>query len=94
MYSVVISCVQYKSNLSEYFTSHIGLKQGDPSSSLLFLFFVNDKTDHINTDIEGIFTADELKLLILMFADDTVLSAQSPTSLQSMLTDLENYCNA
>ena len=64
MYSVVKSCVRYNSNTSRYFESNIGVKQGDPSSSLMFLFFVNDIINNINADIAGIFTANEIKILV------------------------------
>lgn len=36
MYCVVKSCVRYKAEKSQFFNSDIGVKQGDPSSSLLF----------------------------------------------------------
>ena len=70
----------------------IGLKQGDPSSPLLFMFFVNDIMDNINSNLRNIFTINELKLFLILFADDQVLFATSPETLQSLLTDLENYC--
>ena len=66
---------------------HIGVKQGDPS--LMFLFFINDILANINSNIEGIFTKDELKIFILLFADDAALFAQTPAALQSMLNDPE-----
>lgn len=36
MYTTIKSCVRYKCNISNYFESHMGLKQGDPSSPLLY----------------------------------------------------------
>ena len=48
-----------------FFTSNIGVKQGDPSSSLMFLFFINDILANINLNIEGIFTIDEMKIFII-----------------------------
>ena len=77
---------------SRFFDSSIGLKQGDPSSPLLFMFFVNDIMDNINSNLRNIFTINELKLFLILFADDQVLFATSPETLQSLLTDLENYC--
>ena len=92
MYTTVKSCVRYKFTYSRFFDSSIGLKQGDPSSPLLFMFFVNDIIDNINTNLQDIFTINELKLFLILFADDQVLFATSPETLQSLLTDLENYC--
>ena len=71
----------------------LGVKQGDPSSSLLFMLFVNDILSNINSDLDGIFTISELKLFLIMFADGQVLFSTSPTSLQLMLNDIETYCN-
>ena len=92
MYTTVKLCIRYKSSFSQFFTSHIGLKQGDPSSPLLFMLFVNDIVNNINVDLNGVFTINELKLFLILFADDQVVFAKSPQTLQSMLIDIENYC--
>ena len=75
MYSSIKSCISYKVIKSDLINSKIGVKQGDPSSRLLCLFFLNDIIPHINTDIDGIMTLEELKLFLLFFADDAVLFA-------------------
>ena len=62
MYSVVKSCVRYQSHTSRFFNSYNGLKQGDPSSPLLFMLFINDIRQNINTDLQHIFTIDEMRL--------------------------------
>ena len=59
----------------------------------MFLFFVNDILNNIDTNIDGIFTINDVKLFILLFADDAVLFAETPHALQSMLDNLELYCN-
>ena len=74
------SCIRYKGIKSDFINLQFGVKQGDPSSSLLCLFFLNDIIQHINTDIDGIMTLEELKLLLLFFADDAVLFAQHTRS--------------
>ena len=57
------------------------------------MLFVNDMIDTINSDINDIFTTDEIKLFLIMFADDQVVFAKSPQALQSLLRDIGNYCN-
>ena len=93
MYSVVKSFIQFNQARSDYIISNIGVKQGDPASSILCLFFLNDLLNSINSNINGIIQIENLKLFLIFFADDAILFSQDPTSLQSMLDDIENYCN-
>jgi len=46
----------------------------------------------LNTDITPV-TSYDVKLFLLMYADDMVLFSKSPESLKTMLKDVENYCN-
>ena len=86
MYSVVKSCIRYRSSLSGFLNSNIGLKQGGPSSPLMFMLFINDIIQNINSDIDDIFTIDGFQLFML------VVFAKSPQALQSLLDDIELYC--
>ena len=92
MYSTVRAVIKHNGEISECIYSHLGVKQGDSSSALLFMMFVNDILENINTDLPDIFTLNELKLFLILYADDQVLFASSPESLQLMLNDIENYC--
>ena len=94
MYSTVRSIIKHNRQTSSAITSNLGVKQGDPSSSLLFMMFVNDIITCVNTDLDGIFSTDDMKLFLILFADDQVLFSTSPASLQSMLNDIETYCTA
>ena len=100
MYSVVKSVIKHQGSTSDPISSYMGVKQGGASSALLFMMFVNDITvfvnditEHINTNLEGIFTLNEMKLFLILYADDQVLFSTSPDSLQSMLADIEAYCD-
>ena len=94
MYSTVRAIIKHNRQTSNVINSNSGVKQGDPSSSLLFMMFVNDIVSSINTDLNGIFSTEDMKLFLVLFADDQVLFSTSPTSLQSMLNDIESYCTA
>lgn len=94
MYSSVRSAIRYNGVTSNNINSYLGVKQGDPSSSLLFMMFVNDIIANIKTDLQGIFSIDEIQLFLILYADDQVLFSTSPTTLQLMLDDIETYCNA
>lgn len=93
MCNTVRSCIRHNSKYSDFFSSDIGLKQGDPSSPLLFMLFVDDISENINTDLHSIFTVEELKLFLILYVDDQALFAMSPESLHSMISYLETYCN-
>jgi hypothetical protein len=69
------------------------VKQGDPASSILCLLFLNDIVNNVNTDINGIMNIGDIQLFLLLFADDAVLFAHDPNTLQSMLNDIEEYSN-
>ena len=93
MYCSIKACIRYKGITSDFINSTIGVKQGDPSSSLLCLFFPNDIIKCINTDIYGIMTLEELKLFCIVLCRRRCPFCANPRSLQTMLPDFESYCN-
>ena len=68
MYNSVRSIIKHNREKSASINSYLGVKQGDPSSSLLFMMFVNDIIANIKTNLDGIFTVDELKLFLILYA--------------------------
>ncbi len=105
LYESAKSCINFNGEVSDYFESKVGVKQGENLSPLLFALFLND--------IEGFFTEnggarlgfmeklfenalpDELlwlKFFILLYADDTIILAENEEDLQHQLDALYKYC--
>lgn len=99
MYGNARSCVSVSGKVSSYFSSHIGVRQGENLSPMLFALYVNDLEkyllekgctpvkfgdDHLN---------EILNLIVLMYADDTIVISDSPQGLQKSLDCLRDYCN-
>ena len=81
--------------VSECFDSLVGVKQGEPLSPLLFIVFLNDLAGELDINIDfdnNREFIDMFQKFILLFADDTLLLAESPTELQYMLNKLCTYC--
>ncbi len=82
MYNNIKSCVLCNQEYSDYFVSYSGVRQGENSSPMLFSLFVNDNEDYLSeNDCNFVKTGDEwvdtmLKVLVLMYADDTVIIAE------------------
>ena len=70
LYKTVRSAIKYNGQTSIPIKSYLGVKQEDPSSSLSFMMFVNDIMTSINTDLDGIFSINDFKLFLILFADD------------------------
>ena len=102
MYSNIKSCVSVNGSISEYFSSTVGVRQGENLSPLLFAFYLNDLEDFlIGHDVSGVSSSSSqfdndivmfIKLFLLLYADDTVLISESAEDLQVSLNAFEQYC--
>ena len=92
MYDVVRACIRCNSSHSNFFNSYSGLKQGDPSSPLLFMVFINDLIDNMNAHLDKVFKLEEIVLFMILYADDAVVFAKSKETLQLLSNDIELYC--
>ena len=54
--------------------------------------FINDLIDNMNSNLEHVFTTDELVLYMILYADDAVVFAKSKETLTSLSHDIELYC--
>ena len=72
------------------YSSHAGLKQGDPLSAILFVLFINDFVEEVSLNTkQAAFSVQDINLFMLLYADDIVLFSKSPSELQKMLNNLQ-----
>ena len=97
MYSNIKSCVSQNGLLSDHFVCVNDVRQGEILSPFLFALFINDIEEFLTQNdcdpIQGT-GADihtYLKILVTMYADDTVLFANSKENLQKCLNGLQLY---
>ena len=85
-------------NKSDYVMSYTGVRQGDNLSALLFSLYINDlKNVLVHKNVNPVTATDEiagtyLKILLLLYADDTIIIANDAQSLQTSITHLSEYC--
>jgi len=90
MYKVVESCVRIGPNAkTDWFGLEVGLRQGCILSPTLFLIFINGLAERLK-EVGGARYRD-IKVSLLLFADDIVLMAESKRELQVMLNVVDEY---
>ena len=79
--------------------SNVGVRQGENLSPLLFSIHVDHLENYLSAngsvplEVYKMFnTENVLKLLVLLYADDTLILADSPENLQKSLHNLSLYC--
>ena len=98
MYDGIKSCVSVNGVSSNYFYSNIGARQGEISSPFLFTIFLNDLETFLSEspNCKGIELEENMyaffKLFFLLYADVTVILAESASDLQNALDTYALYC--
>lgn len=95
MYKNVKSCIKQGGDFSNFFDCEIGVRQGENLSPFLFAIFLNDLEEFFtNEGASGLTNIHDLcveniqcyiYLFVLLYADDTILLAESPDELLNML---------
>ncbi len=102
MYNNIKSRIFNGVEYSEFFPCNIGVRQGENLSPALFSLYVNDLEEYFTSkNIIGLSSiSDDIEvqlnyfvhLFVILYADDTVLLAESIKDLQSQLDALYSYC--
>ena len=100
IYENIKSNVEANGSMSAFFKCLSGLRQGENMSPFLFSIFLNDLKGFLRAhNVNGITCnigyediSVYLKIVILLFADDTVLFAESDQELQYVLDQFQEYC--
>ena len=78
MYSSVKACIRHNQSYSDFIDAKFGVIQSDPSSPLIFMMFINDLNQHIDSDLDGIININNICVFLLLCADDQDVFAKSP----------------
>lgn len=104
MYTTVRASFKYNGQVhNDIINSYQGVKQGDPSSPLLFIMFVNDLMSYIIANLDKIFTKDELciaehaskalhRLFAILYRYEFKTSEKCKL-FDSLVSSLLNYCS-
>ena len=100
IYSNIKNCITINNEKSNFFQSNCGIRQGENLSPILFSLFLNDlETELRDKGFQGINFLDPndnlttiLQILVLLYADDTILMSDNPEQLQHCLNIFQNYC--
>ena len=102
MYENAKSHVSANNNLSDPFPCQVGVRQGENMSPLLFAMFLNDFKSFLKEKYNGLKKLSSsilkelniyFKIFCLLYADDTIILAESPSQLIKALDALNLYCN-
>ena len=99
MHSEIKSCVQYNNNQSEFSPCLIGVRQGENLSPFLFSINLSDLEKYfieLNGKPLELLSVNEInvfiKLFVILYADDTVILADTKEGVQKTLNIFQSYC--
>ena len=99
MYNGIKSCLMLNGKTSDYFLCSQGVRQGENLSPILFSIFLNDLEDFMLRYNNSSVTIDVpeidvyIKIIVLLYADGTVLFAKNEHEFLSLMNTFVDYCN-
>ena len=85
------ACVRIDGGLSPWFGVNIGVRQGCVLSARLFILYLDSCLQRMKAANVGLRMGD-LVVSCLLYADDAVLLAESPSQLQTLVTMMKDDC--
>ena len=100
MYNAAKSCIKVGNILSDVFHCNIGVRQGENLLQVLFAMLINKFQINVSTPYNGVHLNQfyntyidlQLKLFTLLYADNTIVLAETARELQSALDAVHEYC--
>jgi len=93
------SCLSLNGECSDYFQCHQGLRHGENVSRILFSLYLNDLENYLLSNGSPFLEINSndldvyLKLIVLLYADDTVVFASSEETMLQSLELFANFCD-
>ena len=91
MYAASKSCIKVNNEITDYFETKLGVKQGDNFSPNLFKIFINDLPKYLQETPDFV-SLNGRPVHFLMYADDVILLSKTAAGLQSKIYILNHYC--
>jgi hypothetical protein len=92
-FSVTITCVRWKDNVSSFFRLNVGVRQGGVLSPLLFAMFIDDLVSRVKSANAGCYLSLSC-CCIFLYADDILLLSPSVAGLQLLVNACELECDS
>jgi hypothetical protein len=91
MYAASKSCIKVNNEITDYFETKLGVKQGDNFSPNLFKIFINDLPKYLQETPDFV-SLNGRPVHCLMYANDVILLSKTAAGLQSKIDILNHYC--
>ena len=100
MYENIKSCIKINNDTSTFFASECGVRQGENLSPMLFALYLNDLesfllsggVETLNLEIATNELNLYLELLLLLYADETVIFSNNKENFKKGLNEFYKYC--
>ena len=106
LYNEAKSAIKLNNDIGSFFACDIGVRQGDNLSPLLFALYLNDLQTFLSKGYNGLTSFSKsveellqdndiviyIKLYAMLYADDTIIFAESKHELQAALNSMLHYC--